>query len=78
MQVSNTLLDKNLQMSDAEFEIVKEQQLQKYYRKVDFSSVQYAKIPSQEKVKTTSHYTKETNQKLQESLIDSDDEILDF
>lgn len=78
MQVSNTLLDKNLQMSDAEFEIVKERQLQKYYRKVDFSSVQYAKIPSQEKVKTTSHYTKETNQKLQESLMDSDDDILDF
>ena len=55
-----------------------EQQLQKYYRKVDFSSVQYAKIPTQEKVKTTSHYTKETNQKLQESLMDSDDDILDF
>lgn len=81
MQVSSRLLDKNLQMSDEEFEIVKEQQLQKYYREVDFSKVEYARIPTvieKQKEKNTSHYTKDTSQKLQESLIDNEDELLAF
>ena len=79
MQVNNRLLNKNLQMSDEKFEVVKEQQLKKYYRKVDFSKVEYAKIPADDtNAKTTSHYSKETSQKLQDNLIDNDDDILAF
>lgn len=74
-QVSPRLLNKDTYMSDDKFEEVKKVQLEKYYRDVDLSDIQYAPIPKIENQKEDKKpYSKQTTNELLSS-IESDNEV---
>lgn len=76
LQISKRLLNENAFISNKEFEIIKEQQLKKYYRKVDYSDICYAKIPNEEKVKK--HYSISKKEELLLDIENDETQLLDY
>ena len=72
LQISQRLLEKNLFLTNSQFYTVTQEQIKKYYRKIDTMATEYASIPT---CKATQNYSLEAQHALQEKIIPTDDLI---
>jgi hypothetical protein len=76
-RVSDRLFSKNLYCTHAQFKKIQQEQIKKYYRKIDLSDIQYAEIPNTY-IEHSKPYSKDTTQTLLLEIKKDDNELLDY